>query len=50
MNPYTIYYPNVVGYPVGWVCPRCQKVNAPHVPSCDCKPTGVPGHITATNT
>lgn len=21
----------------GWVCPRCGKVNAPFIPSCDCK-------------
>ncbi len=20
----------------GWICPRCQKVNAPHVDSCAC--------------
>jgi hypothetical protein len=23
----------------GWVCPRCQKVNAPWMPSCSCLPT-----------
>lgn len=22
----------------GWVCPRCGKVNAPFIKSCDCKP------------
>ena len=21
----------------GWVCPRCKKVHAPFVPSCNCK-------------
>ncbi len=21
----------------GWICPRCQKVNAPDVKACDCK-------------
>ncbi len=21
----------------GWICPRCKKVNAPFIPSCDCK-------------
>lgn len=21
----------------GWVCPRCGKVNAPFIASCDCK-------------
>ena len=20
----------------GWICPRCGKVNAPFIPSCDC--------------
>lgn len=24
----------------GWLCPRCQKVNAPFTPACDCKPAG----------
>lgn len=22
----------------GWICPRCQTVHAPWVPSCDCQP------------
>lgn len=22
----------------GWICPRCGKVNAPFIASCDCKP------------
>ncbi len=22
----------------GWICPRCGKVNAPFIESCDCKP------------
>lgn len=22
----------------GWICPRCGKVNAPFIPSCDCEP------------
>lgn len=25
----------------GWICPRCGKVNAPFIGSCDCKPDGV---------
>ena len=26
----------------GWVCPRCGKVHAPHIPACDCPlPSGV---------
>jgi uncharacterized OB-fold protein len=24
--------------PVGWICPRCGQVNAPHVDKCDCQP------------
>jgi hypothetical protein len=24
-----------------WECPRCHKVNAPHVDKCDCVPTGI---------
>lgn len=24
---------------VGWICPRCKKVNAPDVKSCDCTTT-----------
>lgn len=23
-----------------WECPRCHKINAPHVDRCDCKPEG----------
>ncbi len=22
----------------GWICPRCERVNAPHVEKCDCEP------------
>lgn len=22
----------------GWICPRCQRVHAPHVAGCDCVP------------
>ena len=25
----------------GWLCPRCKKVNAPHVRQCDCEPDAV---------
>lgn len=25
----------------GWICPRCGKVNAPFIASCDCKPDKV---------
>jgi len=25
-------------YPIGWICPRCNKVHAPHIPACDCPP------------
>ena len=24
----------------GWICPRCEKVNAPARLECDCKPEG----------
>lgn len=23
---------------MGWICPRCDKVHAPHVSGCDCRP------------
>lgn len=26
----------------GWICPRCGKVNAPWVPSCECVATLYP--------
>ena len=29
----------------GWICPRCGKVNAPFVPSCDCKPAVTNGAL-----
>jgi hypothetical protein len=33
-QPYPISY---YVYPsTGWICPRCQKVNAPWISSCDC--------------
>ena len=25
----------------GWLCPRCQTVNAPHVLKCDCPPPSI---------
>lgn len=24
----------------GWVCPRCDRANAPNVTTCECSPTG----------
>lgn len=29
--------------PRGWECPRCQKIHAPHVDECDCKPLNIGG-------
>lgn len=26
--------------PVAWECPRCRRINAPHVERCDCRPEG----------
>lgn len=23
----------------GWLCPRCQRINAPHVQACFCRPS-----------
>ena len=23
-------------FPLGWKCPQCGKINAPHINSCDC--------------
>ena len=28
--------------PKGWICPRCNKVWAPHIDSCDCNKGGAP--------
>lgn len=25
-----------MNYPVGWECPRCHKINSPHINQCDC--------------
>lgn len=40
----------------GWVCPRCSKVHAPFVQSCNCSPglgsplpNGLPGYGPATS-
>ena len=29
-----MYKPDTTMY--GWMCPRCERVNAPWIPSCDC--------------
>ncbi len=35
----TVYYtsPPDPDYHKGWECPRCHKINGPHVDQCDCK-------------
>jgi hypothetical protein len=33
------YYWNNYPMNTGWICPRCNKVNAPHVSQCDCTKT-----------
>jgi len=32
----TTTYPNKETYNYGWLCPRCNKVNAPWKGQCDC--------------
>lgn len=29
----------------GWICPRCKKINAPFVPSCDCEENNSTNYI-----
>lgn len=29
--------------PLGWVCPRCMRVHAPSITSCDCAVAGTSG-------
>lgn len=39
----TFTQPPPPNYNYGWICPRCYKVHAPHVPSCTCVPNTVGG-------
>jgi len=36
----------IIGY--GWECPRCHKINAPWMSSCDCPPTYQYSYTTTT--
>ena len=41
-GPMPYYYPPRPTFkplPAAWVCPRCSKVNAPHVDQCPCPTT-----------
>lgn len=31
-----------------WECPRCHRINAPHMPFCDCKPNPLNPYQTIT--
>jgi len=33
--------------PVGWLCPRCERVNAPDIKQCPCQPPTLPNTVSA---
>ncbi len=33
-----------IGNNTGWICPRCNKVNAPSVQQCSCSPSNGNGY------
>ena len=37
-EPFGTSVPLMLPQQHGWICPRCQQVNAPWVPNCACKP------------
>lgn len=40
-------HPIISNLPTGWLCPRCERVNAPDVKQCPCQPPTLPNTVSA---